>query len=72
MFSLTEVKNPSQILFVHLHHHHIRLILVLLALQSRNSENYFSSEWKRDTWKIFLYLAEYFLEIVVNVQCVVS
>ena len=25
-----------------------------LALPSWNSENYFSSEWKRDTWKIFL------------------
>ena len=42
------------------------------ALQSWNSENYFTSDWKGDTWKIFLYLAEYFPGPVLNVQCVVS
>ena len=47
----------------------ILLILVLLALQSWNSENYFTSDWKGDTWKIFLYLSEYFLGLGASPQC---
>ena len=51
-------QNSGQISFV-LQFRHLTILLIFLlltALPRWNSENYFSSEWKRDTWKISLSL----------------